>query len=454
MHELELLATSTDRIVLICHSMGGLVGKLAVSSLRAASIALPISLVTLGTPHCGVASAVLPVASRSLRNQQLKDTTALSESLRRISLKWDSVQHQVPHLFLHGAFDDVVPPKSAQPASSRTRSVVVAQDHASIARPGTSSSDVIRHIRGFLHQLEWTVDWTVASDENLKTVVADLWLADSDSAGIPAVIQVERQGLGRHIGLADGDDPTSLLVVTDQVPSEGDLVDFLTRVNRGKRRIRLWSPDELQSRVWKRPALAIELGMMKRTPSSFRLEAGTVAPDLPRLSRREFLNREHEREEVKRTLRSGGAPLLVLVGPAGVGKSTLAARAIESALREGYAPRALRLTTSTTRQHILEFLELSFQAVGDKSFEKVFRDSRSAESERLTIALRVMSRSKLLLVFDSLEALMKEDRQVTLPLLRELLVAASNKNEIHSRVLVTSRALPDWASPLKMVRLV
>lgn len=134
-------------IVLIAHSMGGLVAKQFILETMNKNIKLFIS---LSVPHNG--SNLADLGKIIVNNPQVKDLAPLENNINNLNNKWIKSKILPSTIYHQGLYDRVVPPTSSIGLDSRDVKVIYSDDdHFSILEP-ESKDDVV--IQSILRQLK------------------------------------------------------------------------------------------------------------------------------------------------------------------------------------------------------------------------------------------------------------------------------------------------------------
>lgn len=164
--ELELKANSYEEIVLIGHSLGGLISKsLIIRKVHNPNVRVPKikKFISLAVPHNG--SSLATIASTLLGNAHIKDIATLSEAVNRLNNSWLQTPIELlPNTaYFHGKYDDVVKDTSSIGYETQRQTVLSFEaDHTTIAKP-TSIKDSIY----------------IAVEEILLSVVSEQEIADA-----------------------------------------------------------------------------------------------------------------------------------------------------------------------------------------------------------------------------------------------------------------------------------
>lgn len=174
-------------------------------------------------------------------------------------------------------------------------------------------------------------------------------------------------------------------------------------------------------------------------PGSLLGRHSEAPPDVCRfIGRVELLNR------LQAALQASGTRILTLVAPAGIGKTTLAARLATSVAAGEVGGRGVVLWHSLS--HSSGFGEVSSQILAS-----LLRDANPTDASicqlspmaRTNQIVRLMAASPVFLVLDNLESWLDEGRCLTDPAAAELLKQCSSRNH-QSRIVLTSRVVPEF----------
>lgn len=134
--ELRIKAKQYKKIVLVAHSMGGLVSKSCIlSALRDGVGPIIDGFISLGVPHSGAELATL--GHLISKNIQMSDLKPLSKTIKYLNHHW-TLQKNLPFaLYLYGAYDQVVPETSAVPTGETGKPICCECDHFTISKPET-----------------------------------------------------------------------------------------------------------------------------------------------------------------------------------------------------------------------------------------------------------------------------------------------------------------------------
>lgn len=146
---LEVEFKKYDKIILIAHSMGGLISKAAILKLIENNNHNKIALfISLCVPNNG--SNLANLGRFILNNPNLKDLAPLSNIIDTTNRKWinQSIVELLPEtIYFQGKNDTIVPKESSIGYESRDIQIVYSDDdHSSILSPNSSKSIVMKSI--------------------------------------------------------------------------------------------------------------------------------------------------------------------------------------------------------------------------------------------------------------------------------------------------------------------
>jgi pimeloyl-ACP methyl ester carboxylesterase len=146
---IDVFCTEYKNIVLVSHSMGGLISKAYILNELEENSSTKIKLfLSIAVPHNGsnwanIGSALIK------RNPQLVDLKPLSDFLNEINNDWIHVNEGIPKtIYYYGQFDDVVDETSAISYQAvKQHKISCNDDHFSITKPDTKNSIIYQGIR-------------------------------------------------------------------------------------------------------------------------------------------------------------------------------------------------------------------------------------------------------------------------------------------------------------------
>jgi hypothetical protein len=137
--EIRFRLQSYDNIIIIAHSMGGLVAKSAITKDIEEKIPSKIQLfVSLAVPHQGAEAATLGRLISG--NLQIEGLSPLNQFIHKINDEWLKTSLRPTTKYFYGVHDSVVPKTSAAPIDKEKSDVIsVDEDHTSITKPESSA---------------------------------------------------------------------------------------------------------------------------------------------------------------------------------------------------------------------------------------------------------------------------------------------------------------------------
>lgn len=138
--DLRIRAANYENIVLVSHSMGGLVAKAHIlDDLQETSKSRVMLYISLAVPHNG--SNLASLGRMIYSNPQIKGLQPLSEEISGLNQRWVKSIGLPDTYYFQGKADDIVPPNSSEGIDRRTISPIYSDDdHFSIVTPGVDSS--------------------------------------------------------------------------------------------------------------------------------------------------------------------------------------------------------------------------------------------------------------------------------------------------------------------------
>ncbi|KAB8310892.1 hypothetical protein EH227_03250 [Rouxiella chamberiensis] len=152
--EININLSCYDRIIIIAHSMGGLIAKnLILKKLEFEESSTIIGFISLAVPHSG--AKIASITSMVSANAQLVDLSLLSSATDDLNRKWINCSKSLPLTrYVYGAYDTYVDKKSALPMDSeRKNSFAVNDDHISICKPDSNQAMVFIAVKKFIDEI-------------------------------------------------------------------------------------------------------------------------------------------------------------------------------------------------------------------------------------------------------------------------------------------------------------
>lgn len=142
-----------DEVVLVAHSMGGLIAKGSILTREHGYGPEPIGFVSVSVPHKGALGALLFGGL----NINATELAPLSEYNDRLNERWTELKDKLPaSLYLIAQHDEFVSPVSALPFSvPQKNKATVPHDHNSIAKPADENDMAYLAIKRFLADIAY-----------------------------------------------------------------------------------------------------------------------------------------------------------------------------------------------------------------------------------------------------------------------------------------------------------
>ncbi|WP_460111796.1 ABC-three component system protein [Pseudomonas sp. H3_D04] len=152
--ELEINFSKYKRIVIIAHSMGGLVSKSCIlKQLTQDEHSAVTGFISLAVPHNG--AKIANITSMISSNVQLGDLGVLSNAIDQLNRDWNKTQNKPPAKYVYGAHDLFVQKSSALPIDCQKKdTTAVDEDHTSICKPKDNSQTVYGAIVKFINEFD------------------------------------------------------------------------------------------------------------------------------------------------------------------------------------------------------------------------------------------------------------------------------------------------------------
>lgn len=148
----ELLEYKYETINLICHSMGGIVAKIAILKILESRNEFKGFYITIASPHKGVEAAYL---AKILRNKQAYSLTPLSKTINDIEDIWREKEKSLLCKYYSCLDDDIVGDESCYPRGSKEKAIKIEGTHTSCVKPTNKEAILVKHLNiivsEFLH---------------------------------------------------------------------------------------------------------------------------------------------------------------------------------------------------------------------------------------------------------------------------------------------------------------
>ena len=167
---LQAFAGKFDSIVLIGHSMGGLVAKSLIISHAGTEVVRKIQLViSLAVPHNG--SVLATLGNILLSNAQLSNLAPLNTEIAKLTQDWINNKDCNPRIiYFQGMYDKIVPEASAVAYDANPKDIRYCDDdHLTIAKPASSKHLIYVSVKNALLD----IDKVREADEILLSVSED-----------------------------------------------------------------------------------------------------------------------------------------------------------------------------------------------------------------------------------------------------------------------------------------
>jgi tetratricopeptide (TPR) repeat protein len=153
-----------------------------------------------------------------------------------------------------------------------------------------------------------------------------------------------------------------------------------------------------------------------------------------------FVGRQIEQRQIARALKGGDARCIMILGPGGIGKSSLAARAVEQTEEYFHAVLTIGCKSVPTADQILLEVNTFLALNGNNMFDQVMEAPLDI-AQKIEYLPQALNASRYLIIFDNFEDMLdatKEPHVVKDELVRHLLETLTT-NLRESRVMITSR---------------
>lgn len=146
--ELEIHCGGYNKIVIIAHSMGGLVAKCTTLKLIAKESSINITkLISLAVPHNGSSIATIVKLVAPHAHAQISDLAPLSDKTTELSNNWlqDKTGKLPQIIYFYGKYDSVVEQNSALGFSNEKQIAKFFEtDHENIAKPASNQESIYK----------------------------------------------------------------------------------------------------------------------------------------------------------------------------------------------------------------------------------------------------------------------------------------------------------------------
>lgn len=152
--EININLSNYERVIIIAHSMGGLIAKnLILKKAEYEEVSNIVGFISLAVPHSG--ATIANIASLVSTNAQLVDLSLLSDATDSLNRRWINTTKKLPMTrYVYGTYDSYVDKKSALPMDSeRKNSFAVNDDHTSICKPENNQATVFVAVKRFISEI-------------------------------------------------------------------------------------------------------------------------------------------------------------------------------------------------------------------------------------------------------------------------------------------------------------
>lgn len=175
--ELEVHCNNYNKIVVIAHSMGGLIAKCTTLKLVTKRSTIKINkLISLAVPHNGSSIATIVKLVAPQAHAQISDLAPLSDITTELSNNWlqDNTGKLPQIIYFYGKYDNVVQQNSAVGISNEKQIAMFFEtDHEKIAKPASNQASVYKAAEKILLD--------VISEEDIDNAILVRPLPDKDT---------------------------------------------------------------------------------------------------------------------------------------------------------------------------------------------------------------------------------------------------------------------------------
>jgi hypothetical protein len=151
---LSLVLAGYERVVLVAHSMGGLIAKDHILNYQTGHGPKPIGYISVAVPHKGSLTALL---LGSTKNINAKELVPLSEYSDNLNNNWGQQKNNLPRcLYMIAQHDECVDKNSATPFSvQKSEKATLNHDHSSICKPDSVADLSYLAVSAFLKDISY-----------------------------------------------------------------------------------------------------------------------------------------------------------------------------------------------------------------------------------------------------------------------------------------------------------
>ncbi len=152
--EIRFRLQAYDNIIIIAHSMGGLVTKSAITKDIEEKVPPKIKLfISLAVPHQGAEAATFGKLISD--NLQIEGLTPLNQFIHKINDEWLKTSLRPTTKYFYGVNDSIVLKTSAAPVDKEKLDIIpVDEDHTSITRPISAASTIYIAVKKIILDFE------------------------------------------------------------------------------------------------------------------------------------------------------------------------------------------------------------------------------------------------------------------------------------------------------------
>ena len=123
-----------------------------------------------------------------------------------------------------------------------------------------------------------------------------------------------------------------------------------------------------------------------------------------------FVGRQKEQRQIARALRGGDARCIMILGPGGIGKSSLAARAVEQSEEYFHSVLTIGCKTAPSAEQVLLEINMFLNLNGNTMFSQVMA-AKLDISQKIEYLPQILNTSRILIIFDNFEDMLDVTRE-------------------------------------------
>ena len=160
---MKINLSNYDEVIIVAHSMGGLVAKEYIINYEYPLGPKPIGFISLAVPHKGSIQSYL--LSPTL-NKNAKQLRPLDEHLNKINDDWTAKKDELPEsIYVTALHDQYVVSTSSEPYKiKKSQRFTVDQDHNSICKPDSPATDSYKVVSDFIRTISYQRNMKVVSN--------------------------------------------------------------------------------------------------------------------------------------------------------------------------------------------------------------------------------------------------------------------------------------------------